>query len=728
MTTKIKSLVKSIFGVAQEEAADYRNSIETMEQFDALAASPPTAAFAGTRTVKCVLDLRPAIAGTGDVQVYFLQSVKYPFHFRFCQSHLLTAAERADPYAHHKFNDRHYVKEDREYVLLTICNYDFVNQFVLEPWPADNLSAARMAQYVQIVASRFKIGAIVFRPMSDWQERVVAPVVAAAGLRVTTAKELFGKIRFQPVVCGRTVGKLRFLSGAASDAALKRVRVFDVLVLNEQVLDLPLCAGLITSFPQTPLSHTSLLCQNRGTPSLALVGVAEPADALATDELNAKDRARIELVRSLDGKWVSLSVAQQDFTIVEISKADAIAQLKQQALQQAEARGTDTIKLKPNFDITEPLTIPCQSLPSGIDKCIGAKAFQLARVANIAAKSLASKLPLAPIVGIVLPFAYYRQFMVEIGADKLVAATEAALQSENSRLAATNDDFYASVDPSLFASALDVDVDLDELTASRSPLTQSFQLDDSGNITTPIRQQSELLCSKLERAILSAPIDLPSLTAACDVLQSQLLEWNGVPVILRSSTNVEDLDGFNGAGLYASLSCKDPLDRAKLAGTIVKCYASLWTKRCVIERFTFGVDESSVAMALLVQPYATNIVANGVALSKIPFRLDFPGTYICSNHLDFKVTDDDGTAETLAVYDEHDGTVEVVSRSSRLNGAPVLHESDAQHIHVCVKRLARAMEGDSGAVDVEFIVQEDPKTHERKLLLLQCRPCVFREN
>jgi hypothetical protein len=32
----------------------------------------------------------------------------------------------------------------------------------------------------------------------------------------------------------------------------------------------------------------------------------------------------------------------------------------------------------------------------------------------------------------------------------------------------------------------------------------------------------------------------------------------GAPVILRSSTNVEDLDGFNGAGLYASLSCKRP--------------------------------------------------------------------------------------------------------------------------------------------------------------------------
>jgi hypothetical protein len=349
MTTKLKSLVKSIFGVAQEEAADYRHTIESEEQFDSLCAAPPTAAFAGTRTVKCVLDLRKANDGSGDVEVYFLQSVKYPFHFRFCQSHLLTAAERADPYAHHKFNARHYVKEDREYVLLTICNYDFVDQFVLEPWPADNLSAARMAQYAQIVASRFKIGALVFRPMSDWQERVVAPVVAAAGMRVTTAKELFGKIRFQPVVCGRTVGKLRFLSTANNaDAALKRVRVFDVLVLNEQVLDLPLCAGLVTSFPQTPLSHTALLlpesrhaldgarrrrrARRRRTPPTS----STPRTALASSSC-ARSTASGSRSRSRSRTSPSPRVA----------KADAVEQLKQQALQQAAgARRPITIKLQ----------------------------------------------------------------------------------------------------------------------------------------------------------------------------------------------------------------------------------------------------------------------------------------------------------------------------------------------------------------------------------------------
>lgn len=706
--------IKSLFGSIQpEEHPDFRHSIESEADFNSLVSTPPTAAFSGTRTVKCVVDLRST-----PPTVYFLQSVKYPFHFRFCKSHLLTEAERIDPYAHHKFNARNYTKEDRQYLLLTVSHYDFVDKFVIEPWPADNLSASRMAAALQLVASKFKIGTLFFRAMSDFQETVTAPAVEAAGLRVISSAALFGKLRFQAVCNGSAVGRLRFLK-TTDDAALQRIRPFEIVVISENVLDLPLCASLITTFPQTPLSHTALLCQNRGTPSMFLAMASEHAA-----DTNAKDRERIARVRVLDGQWVKLEVRPQDFTIAAIPKAEAVELLKKKAAKEKVAA---PILLRPDFERRELFAIdPSGTLPHNISHSIGAKAFGLARAARLL-EPLRSKVPLSPIVGIVLPFAYYRDVMREIGADKLARETIAALQSENARLAATSDDFYASVDPSLYASALDAgddgDDDLDEFDGA--PLVQSFQLDASrgGAITTPTRVHAESLCAKVERALLSAPADLAALQAACDALQPQLQAWNA-PVILRSSSNVEDLDGFNGAGLYASVACREPLDRAKLAGTILKCFASMWTKRAVIERFSFGVDEETVAMALLVQPYATNIVANGVALSKIPFRADFPGTYINVQHGDHKVTDADGTAEVQAVYDEGEGTVEIVSRSSHKDGAPVLREQDARHIHATVMLLGKKLStSDQGAVDVEFIVQQSGD--ERNLLVLQCRPCVF---
>jgi hypothetical protein len=718
---------RSIFGtVKTADEPEFRREITSEAEFDSLAATPPNAAFSGTRTVKCVVDLRSLHGELGaEPRVYFVHSVLYPFHFKFCKAHLLSAQERADPYAHHKFNARHYTTETRDYVLLTISHYDFVGKFVVEPWPADTLTPTRMRDCLELVASKFKLGALTFRPMSEHQELHVKPVVAAAGMATINAAQLFGKLRFQSVCNGSSVGRVRFVN-ATDAAALQRIRVFEIIVVSDNILDLPLCAGLITTFPQTPLSHTALLCQNRGTPSFYLaLGCEQAAD------LNAKDRARIELVRSLDGQWVQLTVRPQDFAMTAIPKAEAIKLLQARA---AEAKASlPVVSLTPDFSRRELFHIdPTTPLPANLSNAIGAKAFGLARAAHVLAQ-FAKSVPVSPIEGVVLPFAFYEQFMREIGATEIAHATLTALKAEAARLSQTRDEFYASENPLLYESALDAGDDGDddddaaafEFEAARSnPLTQSFQLDASGAITTPLRLHSEVLCGKLERAILVAPTDLPSLSAACDALAPQLNAWRGAPVILRSSTNVEDLKGFNGAGLYASVSCKQPLDRAKLAGAIVRCYASMWTRRCVIERFAFGVSEDAVAMALLVQPYATNIAANGVALSTIPFRPDFPGTYINVQHADFKVTDGDGTAEVQAVYDEGDGTVEIVSRSSLNDGAPVLREQDAKHIHAAVKALQARMSAD-GAVDVEFIVQEAPETNERTLLVLQCRPCVF---
>ena len=58
----------------------------------------------------------------------------------------------------------------------------------------------------------------------------------------------------------------------------------------------------------------------------------------------------------------------------------------------------------------------------------------------------------------------------------------------------------------------------------------------------------------------------------------------------RSSTNNEDLPGFNGAGLYDSKSQKPSEDEEDLAKSLKEVYASLWTFRAFIERDFHRVD------------------------------------------------------------------------------------------------------------------------------------------
>lgn len=110
----------------------------------------------------------------------------------------------------------------------------------------------------------------------------------------------------------------------------------------------------------------------------------------------------------------------------------------------------------------------------------------------------------------------------------------------------------------------------------------------------------------------------------------------------RSSTNVEDSERSLGAGLYSSYSgcVLDDTDgddvgpshcdptRSNERGVfraLRKVYASFYNTNAVLERLRYGVDESSVGMAVLVHPSFPDEIeaANGVAISQLysPFTI-----------------------------------------------------------------------------------------------------------
>lgn len=74
----------------------------------------------------------------------------------------------------------------------------------------------------------------------------------------------------------------------------------------------------------------------------------------------------------------------------------------------------------------------------------------------------------------------------------------------------------------------------------------------------------------------------------------------GRPIAVRSSATVEDLDESSFAGQYRSLLEVDSTDGEAVLGAVRSVWASLWYAAPTAYREAFGMDQSDVAMAVVL--------------------------------------------------------------------------------------------------------------------------------
>jgi Pyruvate phosphate dikinase, AMP/ATP-binding domain/Lamin Tail Domain len=271
-----------------------------------------------------------------------------------------------------------------------------------------------------------------------------------------------------------------------------------------------------------------------------------------TPNMALRDAREDELVAGLIDELVRLEVSSAGFTLRKASAEEV-----DQFLRMRTPSGP---RVAPRLDASVRGIVAFESRGLADLPAIGAKAAQLAELGRVQAQGAGCVGPMpVPERSFALPLAHYIDHFERSGAQ---AELEAALGEPEFR------------------------VDL---------------------------RRREAALANVRRKILETPVD-PELMAE---LTTAIRERYGSSRLrFRSSSNTEDLSGFNGAGLYESVPAQLGDPERPIEGALLDVWASLWNTRAYDEREFGHIDQSRVAMGVLVHASFKSERANVIAISR----------------------------------------------------------------------------------------------------------------
>jgi len=643
-------------------APDYLAEIGCLADFEVLASEPLDASIPGARSGKIVLDQ------FDDDALYFQNSNEFQIHHDFAAQYLSGPDHPIVP-SLSEFNANQYTSADRRFLLGAVTHYEGPDIWALEIAPYDTASADMITKLYEAVRQQVYFGSkLAFHPTSEAVEAVAKKLPGSVA--IATTAQIFAKIDYQPLNNGEAFGQLRFVKSAEIETAYAGFR--DIVVLDSTPDNISVVAGIISGDFQTPLSHINVLARNRGTPNMGLRNAfTDPA------------------LRALEGKWVHLTVGSFEYTLTEVTAAEADAWWEAHKPQprQIPAMDLTVTDLRDVEYVVDNPTVPTKASMQKAISAFGAKTAGYGVLRNT------EGVPTRQAFGI--PVFFYDQFMRQNG-------------------------FYDRV------NTLRADPDFRDKPAVRDAALAQLRAD-----------------------ILAAPVDADFQALLKTKLET---DYPGLTMRFRSSTNSEDLDGFPCAGCYDSHT-GDPKNwgvdvetcntngnkNCSVLQAIRKTWATIWKLRTFEEREYHSIDHTAVGMALLVHHNFVQEEANGVAVTANPFDPSglVPGLYINVQYGGgAEVVDPPpGVTSDAFIYQfTYPGQpIIFISHSNLvLDGTTVLTTAQTYELGKALdlihKRFSSAfgpLAGNNGwyAMDVEFkFDDEDSPGETPKLIVKQARP------
>jgi pyruvate,water dikinase len=138
----------------------------------------------------------------------------------------------------------------------------------------------------------------------------------------------------------------------------------------------------------------------------------------------------------------------------------------------------------------------------------------------------------------------------------------------------------------------------------------------------PTGKELKKRLKEVREAIKNTPLNAELVSAVNAEINKQTA-WS--PFRFRSSSNAEDGNSFNGAGLYDSESAEKGNAEKTAEKAILKVWASLWKEAPYVERSNFGLNQRTCMMGILVHRSFPQELINGVAITANLYRPGFPG-------------------------------------------------------------------------------------------------------
>ena len=460
------------------------------------------------------------------------------------------------------------------------------------------------------------------------------PLYEESRINVVFDEDVFGDTEFMALNPGEGFGLLRSLDPD------ERPNSRDIVIYETLPNELPRVAGIISTVPQTPLSHVNLRALQDSIPNAFI------ADALEDDT-----------VSGLIGSYVHYAVTETGYTIRAATQEEVDGHYA--ASRPAEVQ-------TPQRDLTVTSITALSEIGFDDWDSFGVKAANVAVLGTL-------DFPEGTVPdGFAVPFYFYDEFM-------------------------EHNELYDDVREMLADSDFQTDYD-----------TKADKLKD--------------LRKKIKKAETPEWIE-----TALTEMHTEFPE--GTSLRYRSSTNNEDLPGFNGAGLYDSKTQHpEETEEDGISKSLKQVYASLWNFRAFIERDFHRVDHLAAAMGVLVHPNYSDELVNGVAVSVDP-AYGTDGTYYVNSQVgEDLVTNPDAHSVPEEVLLYSDGTYSIAALSNQVpRGQLLMTDDQLAQLH---RRLAAVqdkfaelygIEGDERfAMEIEFKI-----TSDNVLAIKQARPWIF---